>query len=145
MMHWERTRLTVAWSRVINDLIAQQCRLAPERFAGVAQLPQNAGLDTSNCIAELDRCVCDLGFVAATVNPDPGANRQAPGMDDAYWHPLFKRAEELSATLIIHPSVTHDPRLDSVPHSYQFNNLVEEALATLLLETGGRLRALSLS
>ncbi|MDB5699522.1 MAG: amidohydrolase [Alphaproteobacteria bacterium] len=135
MMHWERPRLTDAWTRVTNDLIAQQCRLAGGRFAGVAQLPQNARRDTSNCIEELERCVCDLGFVAATVNPDPGADRGTPGMDDPYWFPLYKRASELEATLIVHPSVTHDPRLDSVPHSYQFNNLVEEALATLLLET----------
>lgn len=136
MMHWERPRLSEAWARVTNDLIAQQCRLAPARFAGVAQLPQNADRDTGNCVEELERCIGDLGFVAAMVNPDPGADRRAPGLDDPYWHPLYKRAEELQATLIIHPSVTHDPRLDSVPHSYQFNNLVEEALATLLLETG---------
>lgn len=134
MMHWERHRLTAAWSRTINDLIAQQCRLAEGRFVGVAQLPQNADLDTSNCIEELERCA-EMGFVAATVNPDPSADRRAPGMDDVYWHPLYKRAQELEFTLIVHPSVTHDPRLDSIPHSYQFNNLVEEALATLLLES----------
>jgi predicted TIM-barrel fold metal-dependent hydrolase len=135
MMHWEREKLSRAWARVTNDLIAQQCRMAEGRFAGVAQLPQSVAHDTGNCIEELERCVCGHGFVAATVNPDPGGDRKAPGLDDAYWNPLFKRAEELDATLIIHPSVTRDPRLDSVPHSYQFNNLVEEALATLLLET----------
>jgi predicted TIM-barrel fold metal-dependent hydrolase len=134
MMHWERPRLVAAWARVTNDLIAQQCRLSNGRFVGVAQLPQNAQIDTSNCLEELERCVSEHKFVAATVNPDPGADRRTPGLDDSYWHPLYRRAEQLDVTLIIHPSVTHDPRLDSVPHSYQFNNLVEEALATLLLE-----------
>jgi predicted TIM-barrel fold metal-dependent hydrolase len=89
--------------------------------------------DTSNCIEELE-LRAEQGFVAATVNPDPGSDRKAPGLDDAYWHPLYKRAEELDMTLIIHPSVTHDPRLAPVSSAYQYNSLTEETLATLLLE-----------
>lgn len=134
MLHWEQPRIVASWTRTTNDLIAQQCRLRPDRFAGVAQLPQSVEEDTSNCLAELERCVRDLGFVAATVNPDPGADRKAPGMDASYWHPLYARAQELDATLIVHPSLTHDPRLASVPSAYQYNNLTEETLATLLLE-----------
>jgi predicted TIM-barrel fold metal-dependent hydrolase len=134
MMHWEHPRLVASWTRTMNDLIAQQCRLHPERFAGVAQLPQSVAEDTGNCVDELERCIHELGFVAATVNPDPGADRRAPGMDSSYWYPLYAKAEELDATLVVHPSLTHDPRLASVPSAYQYNNLTEEALATLLLE-----------
>jgi predicted TIM-barrel fold metal-dependent hydrolase len=135
MMHWEHPRLVASWTRTTNELIAQQCRLRPDRFAGVAQLPQCVDQDTSHCVDELERCVVDLGFVAATVNPDPGADRRAPGMDASYWYPLYARAEQLEATLIVHPSLSHDPRLATMPSAYQYNNLTEETLATLLLES----------
>ena len=37
-------------------------------------------------------------------------------------------------TLVVHPSISKDPRFEILPHSYQFNNVKEEWLATLLLE-----------
>jgi predicted TIM-barrel fold metal-dependent hydrolase len=134
MMHWEAAFIVERWTRVTNDVIHQQCQWHPDRFQGVAQLPQNAKLDTSNCVAELERCVRDLGFVAALVNPDPGADRQTPGVNDSYWYPLYTTAQELQVPLIIHPSITRDPRVELIPHNYQYNNITEETLATLLYE-----------
>jgi predicted TIM-barrel fold metal-dependent hydrolase len=134
MLHWERPFLVEAWSRTTNDVIADQCRLHPDRFAGVAQLPQSRALNIRACVAELGRAVHELGFVGAILNPDPGADRQAPGVDDPAWFPLYEAAEALSATLIIHPSITRDPRVERIPHSYQYNNLTEETLATLLYQ-----------
>ena len=137
MLHWEQPHLVQHWTRVTNDVIAQQCRAHPTRFVGVAQLPQTRDQDTSACVDELTRCVEELGFVGALVNPDPGADRQAPGVDEPYWFPLYERAQALRATLVIHPSISRDPRLARIPHSYQYNNLTEETLATLLYEHGG--------
>jgi predicted TIM-barrel fold metal-dependent hydrolase len=134
MMHWEAPFLVDAWAVATNNIIAQQCRLHPTRFAGIAQLNQSAERDTSSCVAELERCIGELGFVGAIVNPDPGADRTTPGMNDTYWFPLYAKAEELDATLVVHPSISRDRRLDIIPHSYQYNNLTEETLATLLLE-----------
>ena len=134
MMHWERPFLVRAWTRAVNDLIAQQCRLAPDRFVGIAGLPQNATLETSNCVEELTRCIEGLGFVGAIVNPDPAGDGKTPGMDQPYWYPLYAAAEALGATLIVHPCGSRDPRLESIARPYQFSNLVEETLATLLLE-----------
>ena len=111
MMHWEQPYLVEAWTRGTNDVIAEQCRLHPARFAGIAQLDQNADLDTANCVAELERCIGELGFVGAILNPDPGGDRRTPGMNDRYWFPLYAKAEELNATLIVHPSISRDPRL----------------------------------
>ena len=133
-MHWEAEFLVQKWSRVTNDVIAKQCQLHPDRYRGVAQLPQNSRMDTSNCVDELSRCISELGFVAASVNPDPGADRQTPGMNTEYWFPLYKKAQELRAPLIVHPSISRDPRVEVIPHSYQYNNITEETLATLLLE-----------
>ena len=134
MMHWERPFMVDAWTQVTNNVIAQQCRLHPNEFVGIAQLPQHQSLDTSNCIDEFRRCVEDLGFVGAMINPDPGADRQTPGMNKEYWFPLYEESQRLQAPLIVHPSISRDPRLDGLPSSYQYNNITEETLATLLLE-----------
>jgi predicted TIM-barrel fold metal-dependent hydrolase len=134
MMHWERPFMVDAWTKVTNNVIAQQCRLHPNEFVGIAQLPQHQELDTSNCIDEFRRCVEELGFVGAMVNPDPGANRETPGMNKAYWFPLYEESQRLQAPLIVHPSLSRDPRLDGLPSSYQYNNITEETLATQLLE-----------
>lgn len=134
MMHWESLFIVEKWSRSTNDIIHQTCQMYPERFRGIAQLPQNSRVATSNCVAELERCVKELGFVGALVNPDPGADRQTPGMNDEFWFPLYEKAQELGTPLMVHPSISRDPRLEIIPHSYQYNNVTEETLATLLLE-----------
>src|SRR3546814_816847 len=134
MMHWERPFLVEPWSRTTNDVIHGQCKMHPDRFVGIAQLPQTRELNIEACCTELERAVDKLGFAGAILNPDPGADRQAPGMDDEAWYPLYARAEQLQATLVVHPSITRDRRLERIPHSYQYSNLTEETLATLLLE-----------
>jgi predicted TIM-barrel fold metal-dependent hydrolase len=134
MMHWERPFLVEAWTTTTNDVIAQQCALHPKRFVGVAQLPQTPDLNIRACVAELERCIEKLGFVGALLNPDPGGDRRAPGLDSSEWFPLYECAQALKATLVVHPSLSRDPRIERIPHSYQYNNLTEETLATLLLE-----------
>src|SRR5215469_12707929 len=42
------------WSRVCNDLIAQACRLYPQSFIGVCQLPQSPGVEPGTSIEELE-------------------------------------------------------------------------------------------
>jgi predicted TIM-barrel fold metal-dependent hydrolase len=136
MWHWMRPHLQYDWAHFTNDTIAQICRLYPERFGGVAQLPQNRDLDSSYLVEELERSVKELGFVGATVNPDPGGDRKTPGMHEKYWYPLYEKAQELNAVLMIHPSVSFDPRFEVVPANYQMNNVIEEYIAMQLLEHG---------
>jgi predicted TIM-barrel fold metal-dependent hydrolase len=134
MMQWERPALVANWTSTTNDVIAEQCSIQPRRLLGVAQLPQSPELSTANCVEELRRCVEELGFVGALVNPDPGSDGRSPGVHDEYWFPLYEAAASLGATLMIHPSFGRDPRLDIIPHSFQYNFLVHETLATLLYE-----------
>ncbi|MBI2989475.1 MAG: amidohydrolase [Deltaproteobacteria bacterium] len=134
MMHWERPFIVEKWTTTTNNIIHQQCKAHADRFVGIAQLPQSSTLGTENCIAELERCIKELGFVGAIVNPDPGADRRTPGMNTEYWFALYEKAQALNAPLIVHPSISRDPRIEIIPHSYQYNNLTEETLATLLLE-----------
>ena len=60
-----------AWATACNELIYRVCTLFPRNFAGVCMLPQSAGVSPRNCIAELERCVLQYGFVGCNLNPDP--------------------------------------------------------------------------
>ena len=52
-------------ARKANDLLAEQVRKRPDRFAALAALPMQ---DPELAIAELERCVRDLGFCGALAN-----------------------------------------------------------------------------
>ncbi len=136
MWHWMRPFMQHAWAGFVNDTIAQIVRLHPDRFGGIAQLPQSRDEDSSYLVSELERSVKELGFVGALVNPDPGADKQTPGMNDKYWYPLYEKAQELNAVLMVHPSMSNDKRLEIIPANYQINNVTEEYIAMQLLEHG---------
>lgn len=133
MMHWETDYVQERWCMTTNDIIKRIVDLHPDRFAGVGQLPQNVKKDTRNCLAEFERCVA-MGFVGMIVNPDPGAMGEYPGMHHEWWYPLYEIAQKYNAPLMIHPSITRDPRVESVMNNYQVNNMTEEFLATITLE-----------
>ena len=59
------------WSEHCNELIHRVCTLYPDNFVGVCQLPQTPGVPPANCIADLERCVQEFGFIGCNLNPDP--------------------------------------------------------------------------
>jgi predicted TIM-barrel fold metal-dependent hydrolase len=130
MMQWERPKVVGAWTDVTNDAIYQACQMNPTRFYGIGQLRQHTSMDTSNCLADVDHCVNDLGFVGVIVNPDPGGERLTPGMEEPYWFPLYEKASLMKTPLVVHGSCSRDPRTSD----NQFGFLVEETLATHRLE-----------
>ena len=133
MWHWTRPFLQERWCRITNDVIARIVKLHPDRFVGMAQLPQNSKVDTRNCVAELERCVKELGFAGAYINPDPAGDRQVPGMHEEYWYPLYEKAQQLDVPLMVHPSISYDRRLEVIPANYQMNNYIEEFIAMHVL------------
>src|SRR5215510_12387663 len=46
--HIGNEAISLAWTRVCNDLIHRVCRLYPENFVGVCQLPQSPGVAPVN-------------------------------------------------------------------------------------------------
>ena len=75
--------ISLEWSQICNELIHRVCTLYPQNFIGVCQLPQSPGVDPKNCIAELERCVKEFGFVGCNLNPDPsGGNWTRPPLTD---------------------------------------------------------------
>jgi len=97
--------LSLAWSRACNDLIARVVALFPETFFGVCQLPQSPGVPVSHSIAELERCVNDLGFVGLNLNPDPsGGHWDGLPLTDRSWYPIYEKMVELDVPAMIHVS-----------------------------------------
>jgi len=95
------------WTEYCNDLIYRVCSLYPENFVGVCQLPQSPGVAPSNSIAELERCIKELGFIGCNLNPDPsGGNWTAPPLTDKYSYSFYERMVELDVPAMIHVSAT---------------------------------------
>jgi predicted TIM-barrel fold metal-dependent hydrolase len=137
MLGWMEPHLLPSWTRYVNDMIHQQCQMFPDRFLGAAMLPQHSEApDLSNCLDELNRCVTELGFAAAYLSPDPGGRRTTPGMHEAYWDPVYARAQELGIPLIVHGTNSLDPRYRVVPHNYQLGFYTEQYLAGQFLSHG---------
>jgi predicted TIM-barrel fold metal-dependent hydrolase len=129
---WARPHVQVAWARATNNAIAQAVRMHPDRFLGMAHLPQHSEIETSNCVPELERAVNELGFVGAYIDPDPGGQQQTPGLHEPYWYPLYEAAQRLNVALMVHPTGTQDRRVEVLPHNYQIASVVEEYIATQL-------------
>ncbi|OBZ93425.1 4-oxalomesaconate hydratase [Pararhizobium polonicum] len=93
------------WSRLSNNLIHQVCALFPKSFVGVCQLPQSPGVPAGNCVAELERCVTELGFIGCNLNPDPsGGHWQGPALTDRSFYPLYEKMVELDVPAMVHVS-----------------------------------------
>ena len=134
MMGFVGEHILPAWTRLVNDAIHLQCQMFPDRFIGAAQLPQVAGADdTSHCLAELDRCVDELGFQGVYLSPDPEGQRNSPGMHDPYWYPVYEACQERGLTIIVHGTNCNDPRFEPVPHSYQLGFVSEQYWANQIL------------
>jgi 4-oxalmesaconate hydratase len=111
--------VSAAWTRACNDLIKRVVDLYPESFAGVGQLPQSPGRPAAESVAELERCVTELGFVGCNLNPDPsGGHWTAPPLTDPYWRPLFEKLCELDVPAMIHVSSSANPSFHATGAHY---------------------------
>src|SRR6185312_13773681 len=107
------------WARVCNDLIDRVCRLYPQNFVGVCQLPQVPGVSPKNCVAELERCVTQLGFIGCNLNPDPsGGYWKDPPLTDKYWYPIYEKMVELDVPAMVHVSSSCNPAFHATGAHY---------------------------
>jgi 4-oxalmesaconate hydratase len=98
------------WSDLCNTLIHRVVTLFPRNFMGVCQLPQAPGVRPDNCIAELERCVLQYGFVGCNLNPDPsGGYWTDPPLTDRWWYPLYEKMVELDVPAMVHVSASCNP------------------------------------
>jgi 4-oxalmesaconate hydratase len=107
------------WSQHCNDLIARVCALYPDNFVGVCQLPQTPDDPLANCVAELERCITELGFIGCNLNPDPsGGHWTAPPLTDRYWYPFYEKMVELDVPAMVHVSASCNPSFHTTGAHY---------------------------
>ena len=112
-------QVSQTWTAACNNLIARVVELFPKQFIGVCQLPQSPGVPIENSIAELERCVSELGFVGCNLNPDPsGGHWTAPPLTDRHWYPFFEKMVELDVPAMIHVSGSCNPNFHATGAHY---------------------------
>jgi 4-oxalmesaconate hydratase len=117
--HLADAEANATWSTASNDLVHRVCTLFPRNFAAVCQLPQAPGVAPRNCIAELRRCVEELGFVGCNLNPDPsGGYWTGPPLTDRYWYPFYEVMVELNVPAMIHVSSSCNPNFHATGAHY---------------------------
>jgi 4-oxalmesaconate hydratase len=117
--HLGDEKVSAEWARVCNDLIKRVVDLYPDKFVGVCQLPQSPGVPIENSIAELERCVLDLGFVGCNLNPDPsGGHWTALPLTDRSWYPFYEKMIELDVPAMIHVSGSDNPNFHAIGAHY---------------------------
>jgi len=111
--------ISLAWSRACNDLIKRVVDLYPTTFVGVCQLPQSPGVPIDHSLAELERCVTELGFVGCNLNPDPsgGLWNSAPLIDKS-WYPFYEKMVELDVPAMVHVSGSCNPNFHATGAHY---------------------------
>jgi 4-oxalmesaconate hydratase len=109
----------VAWARACNGLVHRVTELFPRHFAGVCQLPQTPAGGLDDAIAELRRCVQELGFVGCNLNPDPsGGHWTSRPLTDEYWFPLYEAMVELDVPAMIHVSESDNANFHALGAHY---------------------------
>ena len=89
-------------ARRANDILTEAIAKRPDRFAGFAALPMQ---DPEAAIAELTRCVKELGFKGTMVNgfSQVGDPETVVYLDDARYLPFWAAVEQLDVPLYLHP------------------------------------------
>lgn len=108
--HLGNEHTSMVWSEVCNDLITRVVQMFPDNFAAVCMLPQSPGAPPKNSIAELRRCVEQMGFVGCNLNPDPsGGYWKDPPLTDRSFYPLYEVLVELDVPAMVHVSSSCNP------------------------------------
>jgi 2,3-dihydroxybenzoate decarboxylase len=94
-------------AREVNDFLALEIQKQPKRFAGFAHLAMQ---DPAAAVAELKRCVNDLGFKGALIN----GHTNGVYLDDQRNLPFWEAINELDVPLYLHPASAFD-----MPHMFQ--------------------------
>ncbi len=106
-------------SRITNDGLADKIAEHPDRLVGLGTLPMQ---DTAFAIAELERCMNDLGFHGVQIGARVGDDE----LSAERFEPLWSRCEELDVAVFVHPSSFVSPRFSR----HHFANVIGNPLDT---------------
>lgn len=120
--YWAEPDVGREVSRQMNDELAEVVAGTPDRFVGLGTIPLQ---DTGMAVAELERCVKELGFRGVEISTNVnGEELCSPRLEK-----FFAKAEELDVLIFIHPSgFTHADRLTE----HYFINLIGHPLESTI-------------
>ncbi len=94
-----------------NSWLVDYCRVAPERLKRVAVTCLH---DIEAAVREVNRCVTQLGCVAAMIAP---ANPGDKTLDDPYFYPFYEECQRLDIPICLHISLQwHSDNLQRIVH-----------------------------
>jgi aminocarboxymuconate-semialdehyde decarboxylase len=124
--------VAAATSRATNDEIAAMVKGWPLRFAGLGTLPMQ---DVKAAVAELERCMAQLGLKGVEINDHVNGRT----LEEAEFRPFWRAAEQLGAVVFFHQGgetlVTPRSARYHLPNS--IGNLVDRAVTYATLVHGG--------
>jgi aminocarboxymuconate-semialdehyde decarboxylase len=124
--------VAAATSRATNDEIASMVKSWPQRFAGLGTLPMQ---DVKASVAELERCMTQLGLKGVEINDHVNGRT----LEEAEFRPFWKAAEQMGAVVFFHQGgetlVTPRSARYHLPNS--IGNLVDRAVTFATLVHGG--------
>jgi gamma-resorcylate decarboxylase len=96
------TKRAIEVAKQANDHVANEVRKRPSRFAAFAALPMQ---DPDAAIAELTRCIKELGMVGALVNgfSQIGTPDNVTYYDLPQYRPFWRAVEALDVPFYLHP------------------------------------------
>src|SRR5215813_9791804 len=109
-------------ARAVNDRLAEIVAMWPDRFVALGTVPLQ---DVALAVAELERCVNELGLRGVEINPSVnGMDLTDPRLN---LEKFFAKVQELDVVIFMHPiGFTNGERL--VDH--YFNNVIGNPLET---------------
>jgi len=117
--HLGNERTSLQWAEVSNNLVKRVTEIYPDNFVPVCQLPQSPGAPPKNSIPELRRCVEEMGFVGANLNPDPtGGYWTGKPLTDREWYPLFEALCDLDVPAMVHVAASCNPNFHGTGAHY---------------------------
>lgn len=124
--YWADAESSLRIERKSNDLLAEIIATAPDRFVGLGGVPlQSPAL----AIAEMERCMGDLGFKGIQVSGSAGHMELGDARLRAFW----ARAEALGAMIYIHPAGVAEQRYQKHQLWNSLGQPQEEAMAMMSL------------
>jgi aminocarboxymuconate-semialdehyde decarboxylase len=94
--YWAPAADTLVLSRLLNDDLARVVADHPSRFAGLGTVPLQ---DADLAIAELERCVTELGLSGVEI----GTHVDERNLDDPALEAVLCAAADLGAAVFVHP------------------------------------------
>jgi aminocarboxymuconate-semialdehyde decarboxylase len=133
-LEWADAQTSLRLARTTNDWISKAVAASPARFVGLGTMPLHV---PSLAVAELERCMRDLGLKGVAISTTAGGME----LGDPALRPFWEKAEALGAVVYIHPGGNRDRRFKRFHLWNSVGQAFEEAMAISSLMYDGVLDA----